>query len=547
MALFRVAAFAGENRAMHPTLIPEAAGTTSVNQKPAKGDLRPWREPLTVATVPAGTTAIYRMGRDVVSDTNYWLSFSGAAPVHIVRGPNASDTLERTYYTSSNEPRWTNTTLALASSPYPTGFRQLGVPAPTTSLTAVVGTTGDHTGLFPNDYYYTYTFVTDQDEESAPAPVSARLVRFVNDTAVLSGFEAPPSGYGSVINRVRVYRTQTGSDATSFFFLREDPISAVLAVGATLTDDNRQLQEVLETKGWLPPPADLKGLTGMWGGMMAGISGRGIRICEPNVAYAWPIAYEYVPLDYTPVALGAFGQNLVVLTNGAPMVLAGTAPDSLDEMPLDFVQACVSVRSVVSMGHGVAWASPDGLAYVGQGGARLLTAGIMDRDDWQAIKPSTIVGCMYDGRYIGSYSIAGVRWSFIVDPSNPAGMYFCNSGFTSAYTDDLQDALFTLEGTNVRKWDAGATSKTAAFTSRLFRTPRPIPAPSCAQVVGDGYPVQMMLQADGQIVFSGDVTSSEPFRLPGGYHASEFQIEISSQFPVQSAAVAHSFDELGQV
>lgn len=543
MALFRVAAFAGENRAMHPTLIPDAAGTTSLNQKPTKGDLRPWREPLTVATVPAGTTAIYRMGRDTVSDTNYWLAFSGSTPVHIVRGPNASDTLERTYYTSANEPRWTNTTLALASTPYPTAYRKLGVPAPTAALTASVGTVGDHTGLYPNDYYYTYTYVTDEDEESAPAPVSARLVRYANDTANLSGFAAPPSGYTSTINRVRIYRTQTGSDTTSFFFLREELIAGL----TTVADDNRQLQEVLETKGWLPPPTDLKCLTGMWGGMMAGISGRSIRICEPNVAYAWPIAYEYVPLDYTPVALGTFGQNLVVLTNGAPLILAGSAPDSLDELPLDFVQACVSVRSVVNMGHGVAWASPDGLAYVGQGGARLLTAGIMDRDDWQAIKPSTIVGCMYDGRYVGSYSLMGVRWSFVIDPSNPAGMYFCNSGFTAAYTDDLQDALFTLEGTNVRKWDAGTTFKTATFASRLFRTPRPIPAPSCAQVMADGYPVQMTLRADGADVFTGDVESSEPFRLPGGYNASEFQIEVSSQFPVQSAAVAHSFDELGQV
>lgn len=543
MALFRMAAFAGENRAMHPTLIPEPAGTLSINQKPAKGDLRPWKTPLTVQTVDAGTTSIYRMGRDVASDTNYWLTWPGTEPVHVVRGPNAADTQERTYYTGNGEPRWTDQTLALAGASYPNAFRSLGVPAPTTAMTAVLGTEGDHTGLSPGDYYYTYTYVTDDDEESAPAPVSARLVRYVTDQAVLGDFTPPPSGYGSIITRIRVYRTQTGSDSTSFFFLREDLISGL----TTLADDNRQLQEVLETKGWLPPPADLKCLTGMWGGMMAGISGRGIRLCEPNVAYAWPIAYEYVPLDYSPVALGTFGQNLVVLTNGAPMILSGTAPDSMDEMPVDFVQACLSVRSVVNMGHGVAWASPDGLAYIGAGGPRLLTAGILDRDDWQAINPSSIVACMFDGRYVASYMDGVISKGFILDPSNPAGVYFFDTGFTTAYTDDLQDALYVLQGTTIRKWDAGATYSSVSFRSRVFRTPRPIPAPSCAQVMADTYPVLLTIFADNTQVFSGLVNSAEPIRLPGGYHAQEFDMEVLASGPVQSVAMAHSLDELGQV
>lgn len=543
MAIFRVAAFAGENRAMHPTLIPEPAGTVSLNQKPTKGDLRPWKDLLTTATVAAGTQTIARMGREVASDSNFWLAFPGPNPVHLVRGPNAQDTQERTYYTGAGEPRWTDTTKAIAGSAYPAAFRKLGVPAPTGALTAAIATEGDHTGLTASDYYYTYTYVTVDDEESAPAPVSGRLVRFVTDTATLTGFAPPPAGYSSVVNRVRVYRTQTGSDTTSFFFLREDPIAGLTSV----LDDNRQLQEVLETKGWIPPPEDLKSLTGLWGGMMAGISGRSIRICEPNVPYAWPIAYEYVPLDYTPVALGAYGQTLVVLTNGAPILMAGTAPDSMDEMPLDFAQSCLSVRSVVSMGGGVAWASPDGLAFVGPGGPRLLTAGIMDRDDWQQINPSSIVAGVYEGRYIASYEVGGVRKGFVIDPGNPAGIFFTDIGFTAAYADDLQDALYVLVGNQVRKWDAATTSRVCTFRSRLFRAPRPVAAPSCGQVAADAYPVAMTLYADGVIRYQGAVQSREPFRLPGGYHATEFQLEVAAATPVQSFAVAHSYEELGQV
>ncbi len=45
MAVIRWSGFAGENRALHPMLLGDAVGTLSRNQKPGRGDLRPWREP----------------------------------------------------------------------------------------------------------------------------------------------------------------------------------------------------------------------------------------------------------------------------------------------------------------------------------------------------------------------------------------------------------------------------------------------------------------------------------------------------------------------
>lgn len=74
MTIIRWAGFGGENRAIHPKLLGETVGAVSLNQKPGRGDLRPWKSPLTVATVPSGRNTIYRMGRDVASDSQYWLS-----------------------------------------------------------------------------------------------------------------------------------------------------------------------------------------------------------------------------------------------------------------------------------------------------------------------------------------------------------------------------------------------------------------------------------------------------------------------------------------
>lgn len=536
MALLRFSGFAGENRALHPLLLPDAVGVTSLNQKPGRGDLRPWKAPANVATVPAGRKTIYRMGRDTVSDVNYWLSWP--TTVHAVRGFNASDTAERTYYTGDGQPKWTDTTQALATAPYPTAARLLGVPAPATACTLAAS---GGASTVTETRYYVYTYVTDIGEESAPSPVSLALVCKKDDTVTVSALAAAPAGnYG--INRIRVYRTQTGASGdTEFFFLRE--IASTLT---STTDDNRALGEVLPSTTWLVPPADLKHLTGAWNGMMAGISGRSVRVCEAHQPYAWPIAYEILPADYTPVALATYGQNLVVLTNGNPILVVGGSPDSLDDQPVEFLQACVAPLSAVSMGHGVAWASPDGLAYVGQGGAKLLTDGLMTRDDWQALKPETIQGCMYEGRYFGFYSPStGVRKGFVIDPANPQGLYFLDFGVDALYLDDLQDALYVLDGANVQKWDAGA-SLTATFKSKLQRLPRPVAGFACAEVRADAYPVTFKLYGDGVLKHTQSVASAAPFRLPGGYMAQDWQAEIVTTQAVQGVAVAHSMQELAQ-
>ena len=697
MSLIRLAGWAGENRALHPLLLPESVGVVSTNQKPGRGDLRPWKSPLsTNATVPSGRTTIYRMGLDVASDTNYWLSWVNE--VHAVRGPNAIDSAERTYFTGFGTPKWTNTTLALSAAPYPTAYRELGVPPPTTipvltsaepsaiaasalvidqlyeiitvgntdwlsigaanevvisgnlvtgtvytvrsvgttnfalfgavhpvvvagglvtgaaytiltlsngsgavtnwvlcgasantvgisfiansldhgtgtgtvtknDLTGVVFTAtanGNGTGtVTKNDLvgqtfvatavgsgtgtakatsittetrYYVYTTVTDIGEESAPSLPSLPITLKQNAIVTLTSLSTPSGIYQ--ITRYRIYRTETGSSTTQFYFLREISSSLV-----TTTDDNRTLGEVLPTTDWIMPPTDLNHLTGMWNGMMAGISGRSVRFCEAYVPYAWPIAYEVLASNITPVALGTFGQTLVILTNKSPIMVSGGTPDSMDEQPTSFLQSCISSRSVVSVGHGVIWASPDGLAYIGQSGPRLLTDGLMLREDWQALNPSSIIGCMFESRYFGFYTVNNVKKGFVIETNNAAGIYFFDFGVDAVYVDILQDALYILDGVNIKKWDLG-TALTVTFKSKLFRSPKPTGGFCAAEVTADAYPVTFKLYADGVLKHTQTVTSSVPFRLPSGYNAQTSQIEISGNTAIQGVAIAHSMLEL---
>lgn len=536
MAVITLAGFAGENRAIHPKLLPDAVGVVSRNQKPGRGDLRSWKQPTSVASVPGGRQTIYRMGRDVNSDSQYWLSWPGI--VHAVRGFDADDTTERTYYTGDGAPKVTDNTMALTSAPYPTANRPLGIPAPASAPLISVDT-GDYTGD-TETYFYVYTYVNDWGWESAPSPASLQNDRPSDATATITGFATAPSG-NYQINRIRIYRTQTGSSGTAeFFFLRE------IAYGtSSTTDDNRTLGEVLPTTAWTPPPDDLGFLTTLWNGMLAGISGNAVRFCEQYTPYAWPMAYDVVPPDSKPVGLGVFGQSLLVLTTGRPLLVSGTSPQGMDQQPIEIPQACVASRSIVSMGTGVAWASEDGLCWYGAGGPRILTAGVMTREDWQALNPSSIIGAMYEGLYFGSYLDGSTRRGFMIDPQSPQGIFFLDVGYVALHFDELKDQLYVLDGTSIQKWDTGEPFM-YLFRSKVFKVPKPTNF-AISEVVADSYPITFRLYADGALKHTKTVASRNPFRLPSGFLAMDWQIEIEGTDAVQSAAIATSVAELSKV
>jgi hypothetical protein len=535
-----ISGFQGANKALHPKLLPESVGVESLNQKPGRGDLRPWKTPLTVATIPPSAKAIYRMGRDVASDTMYWLSWN--KDVHVSQGFETEDLTERTYYTGDGVPKVTDTTMALATTPYPMTSRLLGVPQPQTKLLTTVNSISVPAASADaqmETVFYVYTYVTDWGSEGMPSPVSAQVDKKRADHVTLSGFSAPQAGnYG--VETMRVYRTQANSGGADFYFMKEVPLGT-----QTVVDDGSDLGEVMATANWAMPPENLKFLTSMWNGMLAGISGNSVRFCEAYVPYAWPTEYDAIPPDGTPVGLGVFGQTLLVLTTGRPMVLSGSSPEAMDQQPLEIPQSCVSARSIVGMGAGVAWASNDGLCWYGAGGARVLTAGIMTREDWQALSPSSIVGCMYEGLYFGSYDNGAGRKGFMVDPSSTQGIYFLDVGYEAMHFDELQDQLYIASGTSVQRWDAGVPM-TATFKSKVFKAPYPTNF-SCAELVADSLPVTVRVFADGAMVHEQALTERGPFRLPSGFMAYDWQVEIVTSGAVQGLVLANNMSELREV
>ena len=554
MATMIVAGFKGAAVALNPKLLPDGVGANAVNQYALRGDLRPINAPLQVATVPAGTKSIYRMGRDTASDTQYWLSW--ANKVDAVRGFIANDTTERTYYTGDTFPKWTDNAMGLASQPYPSAWRQLGVPAPATAAT--LSATGG-TSTVTQDVFVVYTYVTDKGEESAPSPPQSTALSCLQDaTITVSNFAAPPAGNFGIAT-IRVYQSQAGSTSADFFVVQDIPYTQL-----TLSYASPTLGNPLVTTDWLPPPSDLKKLTGMWNGMMAGISGRALCFCVPYVPYAWPLAYQQVPPDVTPVALATFGQNLLVLTNGRPIVIAGDDPTTLGQLPIDFDKSCVSDMSAVSVGRGVCWACPDGLAFYGSTekegqlayqfrfGGELVTRNVFTRDDWQALNPTTMVGVRWLDFYIGFYQNAttGLWNAIMVDPMTPGVdppvVFFFDFGYSAVWKDSITENVYVVDSAgNILKWDAGSP-KQATFLSKVFHQTQPIVGFGWCKVVADAYPVQITLLADGNTIGTFTASSADPFRLPGGYYATDFQVQVQTSNPTVEVSFSHDIEELAK-
>jgi hypothetical protein len=528
------AGFTGANKAMNPLNLPQGVGVDSQNQRPGRGDLRPWHAPSTVATVPASVKTIYRMGRDVPNDAAYWLSWS--SDVDVVRSLIADDSSERTFWTGDGAPKWTDNTIGLAGAPYPSSSRTLGVPPPTTAPTITNPTPGSGNN---ETRYYLWTWVTDKGEESAPSPVSTASNAPADATYRVTFDNAIPSLRG--INRKRLYRTVTGESGDTQFYL----VVEVAAATTQFDDLNTKPNEPLQSLTWLEPPADLKGIKSLWDGIFAAFRGKSLRFCDPYRPFAWPIQYE-LPTDDAIVGLAVFQRNLLVLTTGRPYIVTGGDPASMSMEPLALEQSCVSKRSIVEFGHGVVYASPDGLTYVGSGRAPgVITTGLFMREDWQAIKPDTIIAAAYEGAYVASYNPGAGRVGFMCDPLQPSAFFYLSSGFDAAYQDPVTDALYVLNGTNVQKWDASAELMTALWKSGQ----QIVPERSFAwgRVIADAYPVTFDLFVNGTGRQTRTVNNGYPFRLPDKCTGTRWQVQAQTQNPVSAIVVADTVREAMEI
>ena len=286
----------------------------------------------------------------------------------------------------------------------------------------------------------------------------------------------------------------------------------------------------------------------MANGIAVGFKENTAYASEPNLPHAWPHQY---PADYKIVGVGSFGQSAAFLTEAYPYILSGVDPAAMSFEKLSLPQACVSQDSIVETGNAVYYASPDGLVVISSGGIDVVTKSILSKEQWQAYNPSSIKASIYENRYVAAYQkLDGTRGMLIFDFSGQgATMTECDmnaaSAITAMFHDPRTDTLYFAQGTNIVRFDAGS-AMTGNWKSKTFRMPFALNI-GFGQVIAEGYPVTLKVYADGVLRQTKTIANSNAFRMPGGFRAVDWQVELSANSKVTQARLSTSSQELRAV
>lgn len=529
------AGFRGELPILDPRLLPDQNAQVARNVYLRHGTLKPEQAPGAVQGLPniISPSSLYRYPNGN-SGTGFWLVWDDSKQVHAVKSPLANDAWKRIYWTGDGVPRMGGIDLVTSGTgPYPAASYRLGLPAPNQSPTVA-----PVAGRVPPDEYpstaldtvYVVTLISRYGEEgppSAPSPVITRW-DMVEGAPAGGGVEVSlpgiPSGNHDIAT-LRLYRVESGG---VYQFVAD------IAPGtASYTDTilSEQLGLALPSLSWDMPDDRMVGLTALPNGILAGFFENTLCFSEAYYPHAWPVGYRLAfPEDI--VAIAATSAGLIVATEGQPHLVTGSSPAAMSDMHLDEDQPCISARSLVDMGEYGLYAAPTGLVAVGGGEARVITAGMISRDQWQELKPGTIHAYRYDSRYL-AFCEGGC---FMFTPGE--GFEFFDIAADGGYFDIADGTLYLIQGETITAWGQGPTM-TLRWRSKIHEIPPGSAGFSCAKITARDYPVTLRLFADGATVIEHAVEDGQLFRLPDGFTLSrDWEVEVEGQYEIQSIQIA---------
>lgn len=375
--------------------------------------------------------------------------------------------------------------------------------------------------------HYVATQVNQWGEESAPSEVAsyeARAPVLPKVTVVL-----PLTSAGPPVISFRLYRSNSGTEATRFQFVEERNAPP----GSTTTFDDKieraELAEVLPTAGWQPPPQTLTGLCASPNGFLAAFRGSEVWFSEQNVPYAWD-PLKAITLPYEVRGLVPHGGGFVVTTGGHPYYLAGTTPGSMSVTKLHNVQPGVHPRGVADLGDAVVYTSDDGLVFIVRDEATLdFTHHFFTRETWRErfgdyLQDLTLA--VHDGALIGLFPN---RNGFVIRLDEAKGAYSTSTiQGNDVFRLPQMDALYVARNDGVYTYDDGGLQN-FRWKSKPVTTPLPTNFGACEVVLGGGS-VSVSVYADGTLVrtFSATGEGSHKERLPAGFRARRWQVEVTS-------------------
>lgn len=268
--------------------------------------------------------------------------------------------------------------------------------------------------------------------------------------------------YNTTGLKQRIYRTYNGK----YRFVAEQNAGATYA--DTIPNSTVVGNEILPSEDWNMPPGEMRGLITLPNGVTVGFKGNQLFPSEPYQPYAYPEAYIKT-LQHQIVAIGSYGNTIVVATAGEPYRVDGSDPASLRESIIRDPQPCASSRGLVSLDNNVSFPTTGGLYSVNSAGHGIVTLELLTRDDWQLRVPAGMIGSFVDQRYVAFYKTAtengiDIGYGLIFDKREGKDALI-EIGFyaTALHNDVTTDTLYLVlkvDGVNeVHEWEGSEAKR----------------------------------------------------------------------------------------
>lgn len=552
---------------LEPRVLPDPMSELAQDCDFRSGNLDGLRGLEFIVSLPGARKAYYFPNADNTQNT--WLALPSEFS-SVCRSPLTNDAYRRIYWTNPGDlcPHWsTYADVQAGNPPLDLGIEQpFAGPGGALTVTAVGGTT-----TIPQvARSYVFTYLNVYGEESAPNAPSDIVEGAPDAVWTIYGIPTvppvPSSGRAySPVTKVRLYRTVTGlQTGASFYMVHEWAWGFVPSPYVDTTTDLEIIDNpTLASTSWANPPDYLDGLVSLPGGMMVGFTGTTIHFCEPYRPHTWPAVYDQSVL-YDIVALTTWNQSLAILTAGFLSAGTGNSPANYIINQTQVAEPCISRGSVVTDLQGVIYSSQNGLVKTNYTQADIVSLDMMSKDMWlTSYHGSTIIGARHRAQYIAIHSDGG----FIYDVTDgKTGFVLLNSvdNATSIFNDEFEGNTYVMIAGNVYLWDGTTVNRqTFQWKSKRFYTPMPISIgavhvtssrrvddvlpPDPTGLLPDGVNARFKIYAGVEftLIMQRDIEKpTDIFRVPSGFRAFDWQIELISRVRIDSVELASTMKEL---
>lgn len=369
----------------------------------------------------------------------------------------------------------------------------------------------------------------------------------------------------------------TGTLYYDIAYSKQDPRYWGYGGNYVVTDDypTEALSGLLTSTEYAPPPEDLEGLTYLPNRFLAGFVGNTVYFSDIDNYHAWPVGFA-IPLEHNIVGMVPVGGDLLVLTTSFPYVITGRDPAIMLATRIDVQFPCLSRRSIATGNYGAMWSTHEGIAFWRKGGgAQLMTQSLYDADTWKTeVDPTTVVAISYNDAYVAWHSTGAFTLTRRGDTVELVDLESDVSA-TATFYDPAANAVYLASGTSgdVYRWD-DQTQPARRYTwkSRIIEAPEPInfgalmlnaETGPVGEVLAWGEvtttwattetpyfypsPIEFKLWADGTEVATFDVFEDVVYRLPAGYKARSYEVQLSGETRLQALRIARNASGLRRV